>query len=188
MAESVKSGIVARGGNADIFQVPETLSEEILMKMGASQKHDFPIANPQTLTEYDAFLFGIPTRFGNMPAQMKAFWDATGRLWKNGTLNAKYAGMFVSTGGPGGGQEATVMDCLSTLTHHGIIFVPFGYATGFDRLKSFDEVHGGSPWGAGTFAAVERSPTTRELEMAESQGMAFYDVVSRVRWGPTKSK
>jgi len=119
-----------------------------------------------------------------MPAQMKAFWDATGRLWKQGALNAKYAGMFVSTSAPGGGQEATIMDFLSTLTHHGIVYVPFGYATGFDRLKSLDEVHGGSPWGAGTYA--ERYPTKRELEIAQCQGMAFYDVVSRVRWDSTK--
>jgi NAD(P)H dehydrogenase (quinone) len=128
--------------------------------MKAPKKKEFPLAKRETLTEYDAFLFGVPTRFGNMPAQIKVrfffafvyaplfssvceqtFWDATGGLWKSGALNAKYAGVFVSTGGPGGGQEETIHSCLSTLTHHGIIFVPFGYATGFD--SSLKEVHGG---------------------------------------------
>jgi NAD(P)H dehydrogenase (quinone) len=81
----------------------------------------------------------------------QAFWDATGRLWKEGTLNAKYAGVFVSTSAPGGGQEATVISFLSTLAHHGIIYVPFGYATGFDKLKSVNEVHGGKSNGLSSF-------------------------------------
>jgi len=190
MAEAIKAGIVAKGGNADIFQVPETLSNEILTKMKAPSKHNYPIANNATLKSYNAFLFGIPTRFGNMPAQMKTFWDATGHLWLNGDLNAKYAGVFVSTAATGGGQEATVINFLSTLTHHGMIYVPFGYATGFDRLKSLDEVHGGSPWGAGTYAGQkgERKPTKRELDLAESQGKAFYEVISRVQLPEVEGK
>ena len=73
----------------------------------------------------------------------QTFWDATTDLWNDGALNGKYAAMFVSTEGPGGGQENTVMNCISTLTDHGILYVPFGYATGFERLMSFDDVHGG---------------------------------------------
>jgi len=184
MAESAESGITASGGKADIFQVPETLSDEILAKLHAPPKADFPLANRQTLLDYDAFLFGIPTRFGNMPAQLKTFWDATGALWKDGSLNGKYAGVFVSTGGPGGGQESTVINFLSTLTHHGMIYVPYGYATGFASLLSLEESHGGSPWGAGTYAGTDekRQPTKVELKMVESQGKAFYEVVSRVQW------
>ncbi|PPQ89206.1 hypothetical protein CVT25_001275 [Psilocybe cyanescens] len=184
MAESVREGIASKGGHADIYQVPETLSAEILTKMSAPPKPDFPIATPQTLTEYDAFLFGIPTRFGNMPAQLKVFWDATGRLWAQGSLTGKYAGVFVGTSGPGGGQETTAITFLSTLVHHGMIFVPLGYGTGFEDMVSLNEVHGGSPWGAGTFSAADgsRCPSKRELEIAKIQGRAFYETISRVHW------
>ncbi|KAF8810441.1 NADH-quinone oxidoreductase [Phlegmacium glaucopus] len=186
MAESVKKGIIAGGGNADIFQVPETLSAEILTKMKAPPKPDYPIANNNTLINHDAFLIGIPTRYGNMPAQMKAFWDATGHLWLDSQLKAKYAGVFVSTSGPGGGQESTAINFLSTLAHHGIIYVPIGYETIFRKLisESFDEVNGGSPWGAGTFSGLTglRTPTKSELKIAEMQGKTFYEVLSRVKW------
>ncbi|KAK6866852.1 Protoplast secreted protein 2, partial [Candida tropicalis] len=113
LAEEEKKGIEAAGGQADIYQVPETLSEEVLTKMHAPAKPDYPIASAETLTQYDAFLFGIPTRFGNFPAQFKAFWDTTGGLWAQGALHGKYAGVFVSTGTQGGGQETTVVNSLS---------------------------------------------------------------------------
>jgi len=99
-----------------------------------------------------AYLFGIPTRYGNFPAQFKAFWDATGGLWATGALWGKYAGVFVSTAGLGGGQESTVIASISTLAHHGINYVPLGYKPAFPILTNLAEVHGGSPWGAGTFA------------------------------------
>ncbi|KAH9479143.1 Protoplast secreted protein 2 [Psilocybe cubensis] len=183
MAESVKEGIVSKGGEADIYQVQETLSDEILTKMSAPPKSNYPIATPETLTKYGAFIFGIPTRYGNMPAQLKTFWDATGKLWAQGSLSGKYAGVFVGTSGPGGGQEMTVLTFMSTLVHHGMIFVPLGYATGYAKMVSLDEVHGGSPWGAGTFAGPDgaRFPTERELEIAKLQGQAFYEAVSRVK-------
>jgi NAD(P)H dehydrogenase (quinone) len=138
--------------------VPETLSPEVLAKMHAPAKSDHPIATAQTLVDHDAFLFGVPTRYGNMPTQFKvisihlvlcaysmkqALWDATGQIWVQGALAGKYAGLFVSTGSPGGGQEMTISNYLSTLTHHGVLFVPFGYATGLQRLLSLEEVHGG---------------------------------------------
>lgn len=100
----------------------------------------------------DGFLFGIPTRYGNFPAQWKAFWDKTGGQWQTGAFWGKYAGVFVSTGTPGGGQESTIMNSLSTLAHHGIIYVPLGYKTVFGTLADLTEVRGGSPWGAGTFS------------------------------------
>ena len=113
---------------------------------------DIPTATPETLQGYDGFLFGVPTRYGNFPAQWKAFWDSTGKQWQTGGYWGKYGGVFVSTGGPGGGQESTVISSLSTLAHHGIIYVPLGYATTFALLTDLSEIHGGSPWGAGTFA------------------------------------
>lgn len=99
-----------------------------------------------------AFLFGIPTRYGNFPAQWKTFWDTTGGLWGAGALWGKYAGVFVSTAGLGGGQETTVLTSITTLAHHGINFVPLGYKPAFGILANVEEVHGGSPWGAGSLA------------------------------------
>lgn len=184
MAQSVKAGIEAAGGQADLFQIPETLSEEVLQKMHAPAKPSDPVFHPNDLPKYDAYMFGIPTRYGNFPAQWKAFWDATGGLWAKGALHQKMAGVFVSTGTPGGGQEMTVASSLSTLTHHGIIFVPLGYKMTFPLASNLDEVHGGSPWGAGTFAGADgsRQPTQLEREMAFTQGKSFYDVVSRFQF------
>jgi NAD(P)H dehydrogenase (quinone) len=89
--------------------------------MHAPPKLDYPVIQPGDLVNFDAFILGIPTRYGNFPAQWKAFFDATGQLWATGALAGKYAGVFVSTGTPGGGQESTVISTLSTLVHHGII-------------------------------------------------------------------
>ena len=143
-------------------RVSETLSADILQKMHSSPKPNYPIANPDTMLNYDAFLFGIPTRYGNMPAQLKvspiirrplfdakaevtpqAFWDATGKLWAKGQLAGKYAGVFVSTSSAGGGQEMTPLTFMSTLVHQGMLFVPLGYATGLAQLVSLEQVHGG---------------------------------------------
>jgi multimeric flavodoxin WrbA len=126
--------------------------------MHAAPKKDFPIADAKTLEQYDAFLFGIPTRYGNFPAQWKAFWDTTGGQWSSGSFWGKYAGLFVSSGTQGGGQESTAIAALSTLTHHGIIYVPLGYKTAFPVLANLSEIRGGSPWGAGTFAVSSTYP------------------------------
>ena len=109
LAKAVQKGVADAGYKADIFQVPETLPQEVLDKMHAPAKPtDIPIATNDTLTEYDAFLFGVPTRYGTAPAQFFEFWGATGGLWANGSLAGKPAGVFVSTSGQGGGQETTV--------------------------------------------------------------------------------
>lgn len=121
------------------------------------QPKDIPFITPDILAQYDAFLFGIPTRYGNFSAQWKAFWDSTGQQWMAGAYWGKYAGVFVSTASPGGGQESTVIASLSTLAHHGIIYVPLGFKHTFSLLADLSEVRGGSPWGAGTFA-VSFSP------------------------------
>jgi NAD(P)H dehydrogenase (quinone) len=134
--------------------------------MHAPPKGGYDIITPEELATYDAFLFGIPTRYGNMPAQWKTFWDATGKLWADGKLWGKYAGIFVSTATPGGGQESTVIATLSTLTHHGIIYVPLGYKTAFPILANLSEPRGGSPWGAGTFA-VGQHPSLKSVLLTD---------------------
>ena len=139
LAQAEKEGIEAAGGTADLYQyvkllfliilsdildrVAETLPEEVLTKMHAPAKKDIPIVTPETLEQYDGFLLGIPTRYGSLPAQWKTFWDATGKQWQTGGYFGKYAGVFVSTGGLGGGQESTAFAALSTFAHHSIIYV-----------------------------------------------------------------
>jgi len=184
LAEAVKGGIESEGGTVTIFQIEETLAPEILVKMHAPAKPNYEIITPQKLATFDAFLLGIPTRYGNMPAQWKAFWDATGGLWGSGGLYGKYAGVFISTGSHGGGQESTAIASMSTLAHHGIIYVPFGYAKAFGQLTNLNEVHGGSPWGAGTFAGADgsRQPSALELEIATIHGKSFYATVSKVNF------
>jgi len=182
LAEAEKRGIEGAGGTVDVYQVPETLPQDVLDKMHAPPKSDIPHITPDILAEYDAFLLGIPTRYGNFPAQWKAFWDATGKHWQTGGYWGKYAGMFIGTATMGGGQESTAIAAMSTLAHHGIIYVPLGYKMTFHIVGGLDEVRGGSPWGAGTFSSVDgsRMPTERELTLAELQGKAFYETVSKV--------
>jgi len=181
LAEAEKKGIEEAGGEADIYQVAETLPEEVLAKMHAPPKPNYPVATADTLLAYDAFLFGIPTRYGNFPAQWKAFWDSTGQLWAQGKLAGKLAGLFITNGTPGGGQESTAIAVMSTLTHHGLIYVPLGYAHAFAKMSILTEVHGGSPWGAGSFAGVDgsRQPSELETDLAVIQGKAFYDVAKK---------
>ncbi|KAF5316700.1 hypothetical protein D9619_006805 [Psilocybe cf. subviscida] len=195
MAEAIKDGIEGKGGQAMIFRIHETLPQDILEKLHATNDLEDPekppIATGETLAEYDAFIFEVPTRYGNMLAQWKTYWDATGKLGENGALAGTYAGVFVSTGTPGGGQEMTVANMMSTLVHHGIVFVPLGYASGLSKLTSFKEIHGGSPWGAGTFTKFDESriPSIIELEIAKVQGGAFFKTVSLVDFSkPLSSK
>ncbi|KAF8708444.1 putative Quinone reductase, partial [Rhizoctonia solani] len=182
LAECVKAGVEAAGGSTSIYQIEETLPADVLAKMGAN-KPSYEIFNPNDLVKYDAFLFGIPTRYGNFPAQWKAFWDRTGGLWMKQELHGKYAGVFVSTGTPGGGQEQTVSNSISTFAHHGLIFVPLGYySAAYPHLTSFEKPHGGSPWGAGTFAGADgsRQPNEIETAIAQAQGEAFWKTISKV--------
>lgn len=181
MAESVKAGVESvTGVTAEIYQVAETLSEEVLGKMHAQPKKDYPIATPDVLKDADGVLFGFPTRFGSMPAQVKALFDACGGLWAAGALVGKPAGIFFSTGTQGGGQETTAFTAVTFLTHHGMTFVPLGYRS--TSMFNMDEIHGGSPWGAGTFAGGDgsRQPTDLELGIAKVQGESFAQVAKKL--------
>ena len=183
LAEAEKRGIEKAGGSADLYQIAETLGDDVLAKMGAPPKPtDIPVlSDPSVLEAYDGWLLGIPTRYGNFPAQWKTFWDKTGKQWSSGGFWGKFAGLFGGTGTLGGGQESTAIAAMSTLAHHGIIYVPFGYAKAFPLMADLSEVHGGSPWGAGTFSGADgsRQPTSRELEIAEVQGSEFYKTVAK---------
>ena len=182
LAKEIQRGIEAAGGKADLYRVEETLSDEILTKMHASPRDEsIPIATLDTLVKYDAFLFGVPTRFGSLPAQWTSFWDSTGGIWKEGALFGKPAGLFITTSSIGGGMETTVRNCLSYLVHHGIIYVPLGYKNTFAELSNLKETHGGSAWGAGTFTGADGSRTASDLELriANAQGRTFYETVKK---------
>ncbi|KAJ3297943.1 hypothetical protein HK104_011343 [Borealophlyctis nickersoniae] len=183
LAQSIKAGVESQGLKADLYQIRETLPQEVLDKMQAPPKDEsIPYATPQTLLDYDAFLFGFPTRYGNQPAQVRAFWDATGQVWAAGGAHGKIAGTFFSTASLGGGQETTALSFVTTLTHHGIAYVPFGYAKAFAQLTSTTEFRGGSAWGAGTIAAGDgsRQPSAAELEIAKIQGTTFAQFAKRL--------
>lgn len=151
------------GAEVTVKRVPELMPEEVLEQVGAKTGQEAPVATPGELADYDAILFGVPTRFGNMAAQMRNFLDQTGALFAQGKLVGKLGSVFVSTG-VGGGNEVTPLTFLVTLMHHGMIYVPIGYAR--PELSDLSVVHGGSPYGAGTIVGPDRSRQPLELELA----------------------
>ncbi|HSE79271.1 MAG TPA: NAD(P)H:quinone oxidoreductase [Alphaproteobacteria bacterium] len=153
-----------------VKRVPESMPEDVARKAGAKLDQRAPVASPGELGRYDAIVFGTPTRFGNMAAQMRNFLDQTGGLWAKGTLIGKVGSVFVSSATQHGGQESTILSFHTTLLHHGMVVVGLPYsAAGQTRI---DEVTGGSPYGATTIAGGkgERNPSENELELARFQG------------------
>ncbi|KAJ6852836.1 putative NAD(P)H dehydrogenase (quinone) FQR1-like 2 [Iris pallida] len=183
LARRMKEGIDGvDGAEGVLYRVPETLSPEVLEKMKAPWKDEgIPvIESPARLAEADGILFGFPTRYGAMAAQMKAFFDSTGQLWREQSLAGKPAGFFVSTGTQGGGQETTAWTAITQLAHHGMLFVPIGYTFGAGMFN-MEDVRGGSPYGAGVFAGDgTREPDEMELALAEHQGKYMASVVKRL--------
>ncbi|KAJ3061800.1 hypothetical protein HK102_008988 [Quaeritorhiza haematococci] len=180
LAEAVVKGIKASGvADVELYRVPETLPKEVLEKMHAAKFDDIPVLKPEDLTKADGFLFGIPTRYGLAPAQVKAFWDATGGLWATQALAGKYAGVFTSTASQHGGQETTILTFIPHLAHHGIIYVPLGY--GHKGLNDNSQLVGGGPWGAGTITNSDgsRQPSAVELEISEHQGKRFAETLAK---------
>jgi len=183
VAEEVAKGAREAGAEATVFQIPETFTEEVLKTVGAAPRLDHPVITLDHLKEYDGYIFGIPTRYGRAVSQISAFFDRTGGLWANGALIRKFGGIFTSTGTQHGGQETTALTTIPFLTHHGIIFVPIGYAS--PDLTNMDEILGGSAYGAGTMAGVDgkRQPSALELRIARYQGKSFTEVVSQYHRG-----
>jgi len=157
-----------------LYQVPELMPEEALVKSGAKQARaafaHIPIAKPDQLAEADAIIFGTPTRFGNMCAQMRNFLDQTGGLWMGGKLIGKIGSVFTSTASQHGGQETTITSFHSTLLHHGMIIVGVPYSEA--ALLNMNEITGGTPYGASTLAGADgsRKPIENELRVARFQG------------------
>ncbi len=144
MAQAIAEGARSVSGvEVTIKRVPETMTPETAKRVGAKIDQSAPIADPKELGDYDAIIFGTPTRFGNMCGQMRSFLDQTGGLWAKGALVGKVGSVFTSTG-TGGGNESTIISFLPTLMHHGMIVVGLPYAC--PVLADISEVKGGSPW------------------------------------------
>lgn len=153
-----------------VKRVPELMSEEVARRVGAKLDQPAPIATVDELPNYDAIIFGTPTRFGNMCAQMRNFLDQTGRLWLNGGLIGKVGSVFTSTGTQHGGQETTITSFHTTLLHHGMIIVGVPYSC--QEIMNMNEITGGSPYGASTLAGGDgkRLPSDNEIKIAHFQG------------------
>jgi NAD(P)H dehydrogenase (quinone) len=167
VAEGARS---VEGTEVVMKRVPELMPEDIARKAGAKLNQPAPIASINELPDYDAIIFGTPTRFGNMCAQMRNFLDQTGGLWANGNLIGKVGSVFTSTATQHGGQETTITSFHSTLLHHGMIVVGTPYSC--QELLNMSEMTGGSPYGAGTLAGGDgrRQPSDNELAIARFQG------------------
>lgn len=171
MANAVAEGAAkVEGTDVVIKRVPELMPEEAAKNAGVKLDQDAPLASPDELGDYDAIIFGSPTRFGNMTAQMRNFLDQTGGLWFEGKLVGKVGSVFTSTASQHGGQETTITSFHTTLLHHGMVVVGVPYA--IPQLTSMDAITGGSPYGASTITGSDgsRMPSEDELVIARFQG------------------
>ncbi|HZW11963.1 MAG TPA: NAD(P)H:quinone oxidoreductase [Noviherbaspirillum sp.] len=175
MAEAIAAG-AGEEANVDVtlFQVPELVPDNVLEKSGAKAARaafaHIPVIKPEQLADADAIIFGTPTRFGNMAAQMRNFLDQTGGLWVKGTLIGKVGSVFTSTASQHGGQETTITSFHTTLLHQGMVIVGAPYSE--QRLTGMDEISGGTPYGATTIVGSDgsRQPSENELAIARFQG------------------
>lgn len=180
MAGSVAAGAREAGAEVVIKRVPELVPEEVARKSHFKLDQAAPIATVDELPNYDAIIIGVPTRFGNMPAQMKNFLDQTGGLWAGGKLIGKVGSVFTSTATQHGGQESTILSTHTVLLHHGMVVVGLPYS--FQGQMGVKEVTGGSPYGASTIADGDgsRQPSANELAGAHFQGRHVAQIAARL--------
>lgn len=171
MARAEAEGVSEVSGVSVIVKrIPETMTKEAVVAAGGKTDQVAVIASPNELENYDAIIFGTPTRFGNMTGQMRTFLDQTGGLWAKGALIGKVGSVFTSSATQHGGQESTILTFHPTLLHHGMLIVGLPYSEA--RQTGLDEIKGGSPYGASTIVGGqgERHPSALELGMARFQG------------------
>ena len=181
MAKAVAEGAGSvEGTEVTLKRIPDLMTEEAARKAGAKVDQAAPLATVEELSNYDAIIFGTPTRFGNMCAQMRNFLDRTGGLWAGGKLVGKVGSVFISTGTQHGGQETTITSFHTTLFHHGMIVVGVPYAC--PELTNMSEITGGTPYGASTLAGADRSrhPSENELKIARFQGAHVARVAKKI--------
>jgi NAD(P)H dehydrogenase (quinone) len=168
------------GTKVTVKRVPELVPEEVARKSGMKLDQAAPIAEPKELADYDAVIFGTPTRFGNMAAQMRNVLDQPGGLWTSGALVGKVGSVFASTATQHGGQETTITSFHSTLLHQGMVIVGLPYS--HKGLTEMSEISGGTPYGATTLAGSDgsRTPSDNELDMARFQGHHVAEIAARL--------
>jgi NAD(P)H dehydrogenase (quinone) len=184
VANAVVEGVREAGGEPILKKVAELVPKERwtgdMRKVKESMKK-IPVADPsQDLKRVDGVIVGTPTRFGNMCAQMRNFWDQTSDEWMKGTLIGKPAAVFTSTATQHGGQETTIISTMITLLHHGLVLVGLPYS--FAEQMTIEEISGGSPYGPSTIAGPmgERKPTANELKMAKDLGMHLTEIAKKL--------
>lgn len=180
MASAIAEGARSAGAEVVVKRVPETVPREIAEKSNFKLDQAAPVATIDELPGYDAIIFGTPTRFGNMTAQMKTFLDQTGPLWAAGKLVGKVGSVFTSSNTQHGGQESTILSTHIVLLHQGMVVVGLPYS--FQGQMIIDQVTGGSPYGASTIAAVDgsRQPSENELAGARFQGRHVAEIAAKL--------
>jgi NAD(P)H:quinone oxidoreductase type IV len=188
MAEAVAEGArQVPDTEVSLWQVPELVPDDVLERSGAKAARaafaHVPVIQPDQLAEADAIIFGTPTRFGNMCAQMRNFLDQTGGLWAKGALVGKVGSVFTSTATQHGGQESTLLSFHTTLLHHGLVVVGVPYSEA--RQMTLDEISGGSPYGASTISGGDgsRKPSENELAIARFQGRHVAQIAAKLKAG-----
>ncbi len=184
MARAVAEGASSvEGAEVAVKRVPELVPEAVARQAGMKVAQDARIADPGELSDYDAVIVGTPTRFGNMAAQMRNFWDQTGPLWGRGALVGKVGSAFTSTASQHGGQEMTLTSVHTTLLHHGMIIVGLPYS--WAGNAQMEEISGGTPYGASTIAGADgsRQPSANELEGARFQGRHVATIAAELARG-----
>jgi NAD(P)H dehydrogenase (quinone) len=181
MAQAVAEGVREAGAQVDIKRVPELVPEDVARKSGFKLDQAAPIATVSELADYDAIIFGSGTRFGVVTSQMRNFLDQTGPLWATGALVGKVGSVFTGSGTQHGGQESTILTMIPTLLHHGMVVVGLPYA--FQGLSRFDEITGGSPYGASTITKPDgsRMPSENELAGARFQGRHVAQIAAKLK-------
>lgn len=180
MANEIATGArEVPGVDVTIKRVPELVPEEVAKQFHMKLDQAAPIATPAELADYDAIIFGAPTRFGSVSSQMRNFMDQTGGLWAKGALVGKVGSIFTSTG-VGGGNESTILGFIPTLLHHGLVYVGLPYAA--PELSDISEVRGGSPYGAATIAGPDgsRQPSDKEKSLARFQGKHVATITAKL--------
>ncbi|VWB07284.1 NAD(P)H dehydrogenase (quinone) [Burkholderia lata] len=181
MAQHIAEGAKSVAGvEVTLKRVPETIPVDQARAIGVKVDQAAPVATVDELADYDAIIFGTPTRFGNMAGQMRTFLDQTGGLWMKGALVGKIGSVFASTGTQHGGQETTITSFHTTLLHHGMVIVGVPYAC--SGLVNMNEITGGTPYGATTLAGADgsRQPSANELDIARYQGQRVAELASKL--------
>ena len=181
MAGAVAEGAREAGAEVAIKRVCELVPEEVAKASHFKLNQAAPIATVDELADYDAIIIGVPTRFGNMAAQMKNFLDQTGGLWMQGKLIGKVGSVFTSTATQHGGQESTILSTHTVLLHQGMVIVGLPYA--FQGQIGVKEVTGCSPYGASTISDGDgsRMPSANELDGARFQGRHVAAIAAKLK-------